>query len=352
MSHVFARRGIAALIGLMMLVACAQGAPAPVVQPSASPAPAGATSAAPADTTSPSPEATPEGSGETRTIEHAMGTTEVPVDPQRVVVLDTGELDSVLALGVTPVGAVEAIAGEGFQGYLEDQTANVEIVGTIAEPNLEAIVALDPDLIISNKVRHEAIYDQLSQIAPTVFAERVGVAWKENFDLHAKTLGKTAEAEQIKADYQARIEQLQQQLGQPEEISVSVVRFLEDQVRQYQKGSFIGTILEDIGVARPEQQRLTDETWTEVNRELIPQLDADVMFVTSYGPAEKTPKSEFQSDPLWSQLEVVQQDRVFEVSDDHWMLGLGYLAAERVLDDLEQYLVAGSAPPAATAATE
>lgn len=348
-----ARQLLLAVVVLTVLAACG----APTTQSSPSPSAADNTNPSPADNTSPSPQATADASATTRTLEHAMGTTEVPANPQRVVVLDTGELDSVLALGVKPVGAVEAIAGEGFQAYLEDQTEGVEIVGTIAEPNLEAIVALDPDLIISNKVRHEDIYDQLSQIAPTVFAERVGVAWKENFDLHAEALGKTAEAERIKADYQERIEQLQQQLGQPDQISVSVVRFLEEQVRQYQKGSFIGTILEDIGVARPEQQQLTDETWTEVNRELIPQIDADVMFVTSYGPAEKTPKSEFQSDPLWSQLSVVQEDRVYEVSDDHWMLGLGYLAAERVLDDLEQYLgkssgTASEATPETTAETE
>lgn len=267
-----------------------------------------------------------------------MGTAEVPTAPQRVVVLDTGELDSVLALGVKPVGAVTAFADGEFQAYLGEQTAGIQKVGTIAEPNLEQIVALKPDLILSSKTRHEEIYDQLAQIAPTVFAERVGVVWKDNFKLHAEALGKTAEAAEVEAAYQARIDALRQELGQPEELNVSVVRFLEGQVRQYQRGSFIGTILDDLKVARPAQQQATDETWTEVNHELIPQLDADVMFVTSYGAADKTPKAEFEADPLWSRLQVVQQGRVYEVADDHWMLGLGYLAAGHILDDLETQL--------------
>lgn len=290
------------------------------------------------------PEAPPQApaagtSAATRLIRHAMGETNVPVHPQRVVVLDTGELDSVFALGMKPVGAVEALPGMGLQAYFGERADGIALVGTIGEPNLEAIVALKPDLIISSKLRHEDIYAQLAQIAPTVFAERVGVVWKENFKLHAEALGRTEEARRVEADYQARVEQLRQQLGDPGATSVAVVRFLEGQVRQYQRGSFIGTILDDVGVARPASQQLTDETWTEVNRELIPQLDADVMFVTHYGPAEKTPLREFRSDPLWSQLQVVQQGRVYDVADDHWMLGLGYLAAERVLDDLEQYLV-------------
>ncbi len=43
-----------------------------------------------------------QGSGEARTITHAMGETKVPANPQRVVVLDTGELDAAMTLGITP----------------------------------------------------------------------------------------------------------------------------------------------------------------------------------------------------------------------------------------------------------
>ena len=56
-------------------------------------------------------------------------------------------------------------------------------MGTIAEPNLEAIAALQPELILPNKARHEDPYPRLAQIAPTVFAERVGAVWKGNFAL-------------------------------------------------------------------------------------------------------------------------------------------------------------------------
>ena len=89
-----------------------------------------------------------------RTVVHAMGETEIPARPQRIVVLDTGELDSALSLGVTPVGAVTTAVSEDFLSYLAEGAAGVERVGTIAEPNLEAIAALQPDLILSNRVRH------------------------------------------------------------------------------------------------------------------------------------------------------------------------------------------------------
>jgi iron complex transport system substrate-binding protein len=77
-----------------------------------------------------------------RTVQHAMGETDIPERPERVVVLDTGELDSALSLGVTPVGAVTTDVASGFLSYLAEGATDVEQVGTIGEPNLEAIAAM------------------------------------------------------------------------------------------------------------------------------------------------------------------------------------------------------------------
>ena len=101
--------------------------------------------------------AAPSTGAEVRTVEHAAGSTEIAGTPERVVVLDTGELDAVLALGVTPVGAVRTGVSDELPAYIEDagvDPAAIENVGTIAEPALEQIAALEPDLILSNAVRH------------------------------------------------------------------------------------------------------------------------------------------------------------------------------------------------------
>ncbi len=277
--------------------------------------------------------AAPEGG---RDVEHAMGETEVPENPERVVVLDTGELDSAITLGVKPVGAVEATEGAGYPQYL-DGTEGIENVGTIEQPNLEKIASLEPDLILSSKLRHEQIYDQLSGIAPTVFTESTGVTWKENFDVHAEALGKTGEAERAKDEYRTRVEEFGSSVGEnaPE---VSVVRFLAGDTRIYQKASFIGTVLEEAGLPRPPSQDVDDFAITNASAELIPEMGGDVVFVTTYGPEEESTKGEILNDPLWQRLEAVQRGRVYEVSDDLWMLGIGYTAANGVVDDLTEYL--------------
>lgn len=275
--------------------------------------------------------------GNSRVVDTPMGEVEVPENPERVVVLDTGELDTAITLGIKPVGAVEAVAGMGFPSYLEN-TESIENVGTIEEPNLERIAALEPDLILSNTLRHERIYDQLSQIAPTVFGESTGVTWKQNFDLYARALNRTGKAGQVKGAYERRMEEFGQAVGDdPPE--VSVVRFTPGDTRIYQKESFIGTVLEDAGLPRPPSQDVNDFAIMNASAELIPEMGGDVIFVTVYGPAKDTARARITSDPLWQKLEAVRQDRVYEVSDDLWMLGIGYTAANGVIDDLNRYLV-------------
>lgn len=68
-------------------------------------------------------------------------------------------------------------------------------------------------------------------------------------------------------------------------------------------------------------------------------MGGDAVFVTVYGPEDETTRQKITSDPLWQELEAVQQGRVYEVSDDLWMLGIGYTAANGVIGDLTHHLV-------------
>ncbi len=281
------------------------------------------------------------GSGERRVIEHTMGEAEVSGSPGRVVVLDTGELDSAMTLGVTPAGAVEAVEGEGLPSYQEG-TGEIENVGAIEQPNLERIAALEPDLILSSQLRHEPFYDQLSEIAPTVFTGTTGVTWKEYFELHARALGETGEAKKVEKEYEGRLEEFRNAMGERlGETEVSVVRFLPGDTRIYQRESFIGTVLEDAGLPRPPSQDVEEFAILNASEEFIPKMGGDAVFVTVYGPEEETTREEITSDPLWRGLEAVREGRVYEVSDDLWMLGIGYTAAGGVIDDLTRHLAEG-----------
>lgn len=272
-----------------------------------------------------------------RVVAHAKGQTKIKGTPKRVVVLDTGELDAALALGVKPVGAVLPDANQSLQPYLAEKAGKPEIVGTIGSPNLEKIAALKPDLILSSKVRDDDKYDQLSKIAPTVFAETTGKTWKENFLLDAEALGKKPEAERVLAQYQQRATEIGRQVGDPASVHVSMVRFAAGDIRLYGRGSFIGTILADAGFNRPPNQQ-GDTTFSKLSREQISQADGDLLLHAAYGDNAKARMHEVTSSAQWTALNAVRNHKVAEVNDDVWFLGLGPIAANLVLDDLQRHV--------------
>lgn len=273
-----------------------------------------------------------------RLVEHALGETCVPETVTRVVALETGELDSAVALGVPPVGAGSWLAAsDPWPAYLDEELEGTTYVGLSDAPNLEAIVALEPDLILGSRLRHEALFEQLSQIAPTVFSETVGVVWKENLLLHGEALGKEAEARALLEEYETRTQGFQEALGE-ERPEVSIVRFLPGEIRLYQKASFVGTVLEDLGLPRPPSQDV-DDFAANITEEGVPEIGGDIIFTAVYGPEDETDYSTVTGSPLWQNLEAVQAGNVHRVPEDHWMLGIGIGAADRVIDDLEGYVL-------------
>jgi iron complex transport system substrate-binding protein len=298
------------------------------------------TSAA-AGSTAPASSGSPAGSSGTRSVAHAMGTTDVPANPQRVVVLDMGEMDMALALGIQPIGAALYTADQEFASYLQGRIGEYTRVGTVDEPDLEAIASLNPDLIISNKLRHEDRYDTLSRIAPTVFAESLGVDWKASFEVVARALGQEARHQEVMTEYGDRIDAFQQAMGDRlAETHVTIVRSFPDHIRLYMKASFIGTIIEDSGLPRPASQN-KDIFMEEISAERIRDLAADVIFTLYWNRSQGEQLSSLMQNPLWDRLAAVQAGQVFEMSDEVWGTGLGPLAAMQVVDDLQRVLVDG-----------
>ncbi|MFF8639767.1 ABC transporter substrate-binding protein [Streptomyces sp. NPDC015345] len=275
-----------------------------------------------------------------RTIEHARGETELKKRPRRVVVLDVGELDNVVSLGVKPVGYAPTEGDDGVPGYLEKEAGSPKDVGTINSLNLEAIAALKPDLILGSELRAAKLYPQLSEIAPTVFSIRPGFTWKENYLLNAAALDETAKAEEELAAYEKRAKGLGKEIAAShggKKPTVTMLRYMPDRIRLYAKASFIGTILDDAGLPRPENQRINDLA-TEISPEKIDQADADWIFTGVYGDAKKTGRSAAEKNPLWKKLGAVRKGHAKDVPDETWYLGLGVTAANEVLSDLKTNL--------------
>jgi len=268
-----------------------------------------------------------------RTIQHEMGESCVPPEPKRVVVMAGTEIEPVVALGIMPVGASTRPAPD----FMKERLEGVTNVGW-PEPNLETILSLEPDVIVSTKTRVGRIYDQLSKIAPTVLGKGGSDSWKSDFQLFAKALGKTEKAEQLMSQYQQRTERLEEQLGNPQNRpEVSVLNVRTDRLVLYLKDTFCGLVLQDAGLPRPPSQNKKGAI-KDISLESIETAEGDVMFLWTYGGSgAESALADLKDRPLWSKLDVVQRDQVYEVPE-YWM-GAGPISANLILDDLFNYLV-------------
>jgi iron complex transport system substrate-binding protein len=280
------------------------------------------------------------------TVEHAMGSTEIPKTPEKVVVLTNEGTEAVLALGVKPVGAVQSWLGNPWYDHIKDDMEGAEVVGVEGEINLEQIAALKPDLIIGNKLRQEAFYEQLSAIAPTVFSETLRGDWKENFKLYSKALNQEEKGNEILSQFDAKVAEVKEKIGDKANEEVSVVRFMAGKTRIYYTDSFSGVIFDQLGLKRAEQQA---ELFTadnklgnlavEVGKEVIPKMDADKIFYFTYTPEGDTEaaatEKEWTTDPLWNNLNAVKNGNVHKVSDAIWNTAGGVKAANIMLDEIE-----------------
>jgi len=285
--------------------------------------------------------------GGTRTVEHVLGSTEVPAEPRRVVALDPYvTLPTALLLGVPVVGTGYIPAGEPFPPFLdEEETEGIGNVGFL-EFNLETIAALEPDLIIGQELFVvEDVYEELSQIAPTVATRYEIGDWRGNLRAVAGAFGQTEEVERRISEVEGRIEDFRETRREVlEETLVSLVNIRDaEDIFVHTEHDFAGSILEDAGVRRPEVQRASepDENRKELSLELLPRIDADVIlyYVGSTGgdyEESQAALERIQENPLWQNLRAVQNDQTYRVDATHWFGTSSLQAVNLVLDDLEE----------------
>lgn len=340
------RIALAVVLGLL-LAACSTQADQPAGDQQQAAAQSGPTAT---ETTSPT------ASG-ARTVVHAYGTTDVPADPQRVVVLHSDTiLATALRVGVPVVATAFPPSGEGLVPYLPDDVNALEDVGWLPEFDLEKIAALEPDLIIGNTgFIQEQAYPKLQEIAPTVAFEMWGSTdWKKDVRKAAAAFGRVEEIEDDITAFEQRVEQFRAALGgrlEDVEVTLVQIRGSTDDIRIHTNDWCAGQVLEEIGIGRPDDQQVPDPPGTafiRLSMEHLPRLDSDAIFYwvgSSAVPQQEAEQAAatITDSPLWQRLEAVQQGRAYRVDAMHWFT-CGPIAAQNlILEDLEQHLLGDAA---------
>jgi len=273
---------------------------------------------------------------EERTVGTAFGEVPVPADPERVVTLAESALDVSLAVGVTPVGTTASRGGDTAPAYLGEDAADIPIVATVSEPNLEAILEAQPDVILASAGLAQEQYDALTAIAPTVVPDTAtGGDWQEPLHVYAEALGADDELTTALDDVTGRAEAIAEEGSL--EGSAAVVRWMANGPVLMNSALMPGTLLQAAGAtpvqaaadlgSRPHSDPLSLEN--------LAQVDADRLFLAAFGADGTGALEAARSQPAFTQLGAVQEGATTEVDGSVWSSAAGPIAADLVMDDIE-----------------
>ena len=283
----------------------------------------------------------------TRTAHNAAGvqpdTAQVRSDPQRIVVLSGDQLDALCALGLqSRIVAAALPDGASTQpSYLGTVVHRLPGVGARSSPDLAAIGATKPDLILGSQALTPKLYSVLAAIAPTVFTAAPGAAWEDNLRGVGAATGRADAADGVIDGFAKKAHDDGAAHDAPH-YQASIVQFTENTIRVFGAENFPASVLTTVGVDRPASQRFTDKPYIEMgstDADLagnpdFSAADGDLVYVSFASPAAKDRAATIFDSGPWRRLAANRDNRIFVVNNEIWQTGEGVVAARGVIDDL------------------
>ncbi|WP_017811978.1 ABC transporter substrate-binding protein [Paenibacillus shenyangensis] len=279
------------------------------------------------------------------TIKHSHGETTLDKPAQRVVVLEWTFTEDLVALGVQPVGSAD---NEQYKIYVSPEAAldsSVADVGLRNEPNLEAIAALKPDLIISNFDSNNKIYDQLNTIAPTIeYNLNTGNGYDydkmvEVFNSIATAVGKQDQAKKVLADLDQHYADAKEKLaaaGKADLHYVITQAFTSQNaasLRMFLDNSVVAGTLAKIGMINDwKSDKVENYGFSTVGIEALSKVqDSNFIYITQ--PDDDVFGAAMKGNSVWNGLNFVKEKRTYPLSGTTWTFG-GPVSSKALVDQV------------------
>ena len=271
-----------------------------------------------------------------KTIVHDFGTTELKKAPKRIVILDNLYGEILDPLDITPIGATTGQAdSQEFSTLFKKQykDAKVVSVGWQGNPDLDKIAELKPDLILMTR-EQEDLYDELSEIAPTVGYQ---INTDENWDYHETSL-KVAEIfdkrDEMKKDLDrldAReavfAENVKAKFGNQK---LMYLRVTDNDIRYYAYGHF-GYLYDTYKFNRAETFN-PDDMFQVIDPDKLKDINPDLLIVQA--DSQELLDNKLKNTPVWTSLKAVQNNKVIYADYSTYMLGFGIVSQEAIMKQI------------------
>ncbi|MCK1989706.1 ABC transporter substrate-binding protein [Lysinibacillus fusiformis] len=249
----------------------------------------------------------------TQTITYLGEKYELPAEVKNIVAASLESMEDAAMLGIKPVGVLEV--GGKVPAYLASDFEGATLVGNKMEPNAEAILNLDPDVIVGTSKFPEETAEKLKKIQTMIPYSHISTNWKENLTVLAQLAGKEDDAKKIISDYEAKVADAQvKSKEQLADKQVLIIRVRGGVMYIYPAGVYLNPVLyEDLGAPVPEVVT-TAKAQAELSLETLAQVNPDAIFLQFEESENKdTPKAleELQKNPIFTSLKASQNKEIY-----------------------------------------
>jgi len=270
------------------------------------------------------------------TVTHAQGQTEVPVNPSKVLTFDLASLGTLDTLGVDVLGVPKSNLPGDLEKYAGEEYLNI---GTLFEPDFEAVNAAEPDLIIVAG-RSAAALPELDKIAPTIDLSNDWADFYASNLANTRTLAqifdKADEAEALIADLDARVEAIKAKAADAG--NALIVLTSGGEVTAYGPGSRFGILHDTLGIT-PAVEDVEAATHGEaVSFEFILETNPDWLFVVDRDAATGeggAAAAQVLDNELVAQTTAAKEGQIVYVDSVAWyILNGGVVALDTIFDEV------------------
>lgn len=237
----------------------------------------------------------------------------LPAKVDNIVAASLESMEDATILGVKPVGVLAI--GDAIPEYLARDLEGASLVGDKFAPNNEAILALDPDVILGSSKHGEDVVAAMNKIQTMIPYSHLSENWEENLQLLGKLTGKESKADEIIGDYNAKAAEAKDKIGDSlKDKTVLVLRIRQGSMAVYSEDVYLNSVVyKDLGLEVPEivtntkgQGELALETLADINPDYI-----FLQFDDSENADNLTAKDDLLANPIFKSITAAKEDHVF-----------------------------------------
>ncbi|MGJ9459489.1 siderophore ABC transporter substrate-binding protein [Oceanobacillus sp. CF4.6] len=280
-------------------------------------------------------------SNETVTVSHELGETEVPKNPENIVVFDFGILDTLDQIGVDVAGVPQSGT---IPAYLEKYASDdYENIGSLKEPDFEKIAEINPDIIIIS-ARQAALYEQLEEIAPTIHLGVDTTNYMDSFKQNMSVVGEIFDAQE---DIDTELEAIDESIAAVNEKATKadkkalIILANDDKISAYGPNSRFGLIHDVFGVPPVDESIEASTHGMNVSFEYVMEENPELLYVVDRTAAVggDTSAQQLVENPLVENTKAYENDNIIYLNPDYWYLsGGGLTSVAEMINEIDTSL--------------